>query len=189
MSLTETMKREHIQEAVENDISMQTPKRIEDLDFQHVQDFVENAPIYVRIPKDKIPQSIGDYLWKTKVEDFDVVFSADVFNFGAYTGNVFAPRFKYWDGYTTLLPNIPLAWAKQEESHSEIFNDRKVIKVLNQELACCPFCKTEPTIEFDFRANIPNRANSFNMKCCKWNNKPRFKTLRELISEWNNALK
>lgn len=192
MSLTETMKREHIQEAVENDISMQSPKRIEELDFQHVHDFVENAPNYIKLKEGTMPTEVGLYLWKTVVEDFEVVFPSEVFNFKAYNGDVLAPRFKYWNGYTTLLPNIPLAWAKEDELFKDIkgsYDSKRVIKILNTDIACCPFCKKEPVIEFDFKSDIPNSSESFNMKCCTWNNKPRFKSLRKLVSVWNDALK
>lgn len=138
-----------------------------------------------------LPKESGVYLWKTNIGNHEVVFPARMRKvYGGHEG--LSPDFDHWTGYTYIIPNINLSWAENngyfEEPKFKDNSCEKELKIIGKPLHNCPFCKSEPSIEYDWRSNIPNGSASFKVKCCKWVSSPHFNTLDKLLESWNGMI-
>lgn len=162
-----------------------------DTQFNHVQD-QNNEGKSSRVVDLKLPENEGVFIWKTKIGKHDVVFPARMRQvFGGHKG--ISPDFDHWTGYTYIVPNISLAWANNDgcfdEPKFKEHSCEKELRVIGAPLHKCPFCEQEPTIQFDWKADIPNTSSSFTVKCCSWISSPRFNTLDQVIDAWNSKIK
>ena len=142
---------------------------------------------YNRI-KDGLPKESGYFIWKTKIEGFDIIFPSKMRLRGAGLRNVLSPEFDYWTGFKLILPKEIEEWSELDDSFKisgKANQTPKDLKIIGVSLNKCPFCKNEPTIKYSWKDEYPNKNSTFEINCCSWINKKSFKTLKELINGWN----
>lgn len=136
-----------------------------------------------------IPNSVGDFLWKTQVGQHEVIFPAKMRERSAGLKRVVSPEFDHWNGYKLILPEVPLFWANAENFVESLppkaQTERKILQLTKQKLNDCPFCKCEPVIEYGYQNKIPQQSSTFKTLCCHRVNSPVFKTIDALIEDWN----
>ena len=141
--------------------------------------------------KNGLPESKGVFLWKTKIDDFDIVFPSNMRTRGAGLRNIISPEFDHWNGSQVLLPNQIESWAESQDEFNTSKDKNsapKELKIIGVSLNSCPFCKNEPIIKYNWRSPFPNKNSTFEIKCCSWINRKSFNSLTEMVDEWNRNI-